>query len=94
MSPQKKKRERKKKSQKLETDEEIDANVGPDTGEEKNKKITSNAKGEALALLACKCQECINETKTMKRGKKEDETPADGEGISLFSPEKKKNRQL
>ena len=26
----------------------------------------------------------------MKRGKKEDETPADGEGISLFSPEKKK----
>ena len=59
----------------------------------KKKKITSNAKGEALALLACKCQECINETKTMKRGKKEDETPADGEGISLFSPEKKKKKQ-
>ena len=30
----------------------------------------------------------------MKRGKKEDETPADGEGISLFSPEKKKKQTI
>lgn len=43
------KKKRKEKSQKLETDEEIDANVGPDTGIGEKQKITSNAKGKALA---------------------------------------------